>query len=333
MEGRSVMDGLPGYYTETAIPAVSRTLRNSIDCRGIGLHSGLETRLVLKPAPAGHGIVFRRVDLGVDIRAQHDCVSDTRLCTRLGAADRPEASIGTVEHVMAALSAAAIDNVLIEVDGPEIPIFDGSAAPFVFLIDCAGVVDLPVAREMIEIVRPVLVSDGAASASFEPLPPGRSWVGLDIAMSIDFTASAIGQQSFDLRISEMNFRAEVANARTFVQAHEIQQLRTAGLALGGSLDNAVVVDGDEVLNPAGLRFGNECVRHKVLDAVGDLALAGASIIGRFRGYRSGHRTNNLLLRALLSDPSAFRYVTAGGLLSRGFVGAAQVPMGLSAAAA
>ena len=327
------MDGLPGYYTETAIPAASRTLRNAIDCRGVGLHSGLETRLILKPAPAGHDIVFRRVDLGIDIRAQHDCVSDTRLCTRLAAPGRPEASIGTVEHIMAALSAAGFDNVLIEVDGSEIPIFDGSAAPFVFLIDCAGVIDLPVAREMIEIVRPVLVSDGNASASFEPLPSGRSWVGLDIAMSIDFTAAAIGQQSFELRVSEPSFRAEVASARTFVQAQEVEQLRTAGLALGGSLDNAVVIDGDDVLNPAGLRFGNECVRHKVLDAVGDLALAGAPIIGRFRGYRSGHRTNNLLLRALLADPGAFRYVTSSGLLSRGFVGAVQVPLGLAAAAA
>ena len=312
MEGRSVMDGLPGYYTETAIPAASRTLRNAIDCCGIGLHSGVETRLVLKPAPAGHGVVFRRVDLGIDIPALHDRVSDTRLCTRLAATDAPEASVGTVEHIMAALAAAGVDNVLIEVDGAEIPIFDGSASPFVFLIDCAGTVELPAAREMIEIIRPVLVSDGAASAIFEPLPPGRSWVGLDIAMSIDFTAAAIGQQSFELRLSEPSFRAQVAGARTFVQAQEVEQLRSAGLALGGSLDNAVVIDGDDVLNPAGLRYGNECVRHKVLDAVGDLALAGAPIIGRFRGYRSGHRTNNLLLRALLSDPSAFRYVTAAG---------------------
>ena len=327
------MDGLPGYYTETAIPAASRTLRNAIDCRGTGLHSGLETRLALIPAGPGHGIVFRRVDLGIDIPARHDCVSDTRLCTRLASPDHPEASIGTVEHIMAALAAAGVDNVLVEVDGPEIPIFDGSAAPFVFLIDCAGVVDLPAAREMIEIMRPVLVSDGAASASFEPLPAGGSWVGLDISMAIDFTANAIGRQSFELRVSEPSFRAEVAGARTFVEAQEVERLRAAGLALGGSLDNAVVVDGDAVLNPAGLRFGNECVRHKVLDAVGDLALAGACIIGRFRGNRSGHRTNNLLLRALLSDPSAFRYVTAGGLLSRGFISAGQMPMGLAAAAA
>jgi UDP-3-O-[3-hydroxymyristoyl] N-acetylglucosamine deacetylase len=327
------MDGLPGYYTETAIPAASRTLRNAIDCRGVGLHSGRETRLVLHPAPAGTGILFRRSDLGIDIPALFDCVSDTRLCTKLAAPGLPDASIGTVEHIMAALSAAWIDNVLIEVDGPEIPIFDGSAAPFVFLIDCAGTADLPVPRDMIEVLRTVTVSDNGASASFEPLPPGHSWLGLDIAMSIDFEAAAIGQQSFNLRLTEPSFRAEIAGARTFVQAREVEQLRAAGLARGGSLANAVVVDGDQVLNPAGLRVGNEFVRHKVLDAVGDLSLAGAPLIGRFTGHRSGHRTNNLILHALLSDPAAFRRVTAGGLVSRGFGGAVQMPLAAAAAAA
>lgn len=327
------MDGLPGYYTETTIPAASRTLRNAIDCRGVALHSGRETRLVLKPASAGTGIVFRRIDVGIDIPARHDLVCDTRLCTKLCAPDRPDVSIGTVEHIMAALAATAIDNVVIEVDGPEIPIFDGSAAPFMFLIDCAGVTDLVAAREMIEIIRPVSVTDNGATASFEPLPPGRHWVGLDLSVSIDFAATAIGRQSFDLRLSEASFRAEVAEARTFVQAQEIEQLRAVGLARGGSLANALVVDGDHVLNPDGLRVGNEFVRHKVLDAVGDLSLAGAALIGRFTGHRSGHRTNNLLLRALLSDSSAFRRVTAGGLLSRGFGGPVQMPLGVAAAAA
>ncbi len=324
------MDGLPGYYTETAIPATSRTIRNAIDCCGVGLHSGRETRLVLQPAPAGTGILFRRTDLGIDIPAQFDHVSDTRLCTKLSAPGHPEAAIGTVEHIMAALAATAIDNIVIEVDGPEIPIFDGSAAPYLFLIDCAGVVELAAPREIIEVLRSVTVVDHGASATFEPLPPGRSWVGLDIAMSIDFTAAAIGQQAFDLRLSEQSFRMEVANARTFVQAHEIAQLQAAGLARGGSLANAVVVDGAAILNPDGLRIGNEFVRHKVLDAVGDLALAGAALIGRFTGHRSGHRTNNLLLRALLTDGSAFRRVTAGGLLSRGFGAPVQMPIGVAA---
>jgi UDP-3-O-[3-hydroxymyristoyl] N-acetylglucosamine deacetylase len=326
------MDGLPGYYTETAIPAASRTLRDAIDCRGIGLHTGRETQLILKPAPAGTGILFRRTDLGVDIPALFDCVSDTQLCTKLTAPGRPDASIGTVEHILAALSAASIDTIIIEVDGPEVPIFDGSAAPFVFLIDCAGVVDLAAPREMIEVLRAVTVTENGASATIEPLPAGHSWVGLDISLSIDFEAAAIGRQSFDLRLSEPSFRAEVAGARTFVQAREVEQLRAAGLALGGSLANAVVVDGCDVLNPAGLRVGNEFVRHKVLDAVGDLSLAGAALIGRFTGQRSGHKINNLILRALLSDPSAFRRVTAGGLLSRGFGGAVQMPVGLAVAA-
>jgi UDP-3-O-[3-hydroxymyristoyl] N-acetylglucosamine deacetylase len=185
---------------------------------------------------------------------------------------------------------------------------------------------------MIEILRPVSVTEKGATASFEPLPPGASWIGLDMSVFIDFSASAIGCQSLDLRLTEMNFRAEVARARTFTLAHEIEQLRAAGLALGGSLDNAVVVDGDDVMNPAGLRMSHEFVRHKMLDAVGDLSLAGAALIGRFTGERSGHRTNNLLLRAVFADPTSYRRVTAGGLSSRSYASALQVPLGIAAAA-
>jgi UDP-3-O-[3-hydroxymyristoyl] N-acetylglucosamine deacetylase len=327
------MDGLPGYYTESAIPAASRTLRNAIDCCGTGLHSGRATRLVLKPAPAGTGIVFRRTDLGIDLPARFDLVTDTRLCTKLSAPGHPEATVGTIEHIMAALSATAIDNVIIEVDGPEIPIFDGSAAPFVFLIDCAGIADLGTTRDMIEILRPVSISDHGATATIEPLPAGHNWVGLDLSVSIDFEASAIGCQEFDLRLTEAGFRSEVASSRTFAMAREIKQLQAAGLARGGSLANAVVVEGDRILNPEGLRVSREFVRHKVLDAVGDLALAGASLIGRFHGNRSGHRINNLLLRALFADPTAFRHVTAAGLLARSYGSGMQMPVGMAAAAA
>ena len=186
---------------------------------------------------------------------------------------------------------------------------------------------------MIEILRPVSITDNGATASFEPLPPGRSWVGLDLSVSIAFEAGAIGQQSFDLRLSEDSFRAELARARTFAQAREIQQLQAAGLARGGSLANAVVVDGDRVLNPEGLRVSQEFVRHKMLDAVGDLSLAGAALIGRFTGSRSGHRTNNLLLRALFADPGAFRHVTASGLVAHTYGGGMQMPVGMAAAAA
>ena len=327
------MDGLPGYYTETAIPAASRTIRNPIDCCGVGLHSGRETRLALLPAAAGTGIVFRRTDVGVEIPATFDRVLDTRLCTKLTSAERPDISVGTIEHIMAALAALAIDTIIVEVDGPEVPILDFSAAPFLFLIDCAGVVDLAAPREMIEILRTVTVSDKGATATFEPLPPGGSWVGLDLSVSIDFAAGAIGCQSLDLRLTETNFRSEVARARTFTLAQEIEQLRAAGLALGGSLDNAVVVDGEDVVNPSGLRMSHEFVRHKVLDAVGDLSLAGAAIIGRFTGDCSGHRTNNLLLRALFADPTAFRRVTAGGMVSRSYGSAMQMPLGIAASAA
>jgi UDP-3-O-[3-hydroxymyristoyl] N-acetylglucosamine deacetylase len=328
-----VMDGLPGYYTETTVPACSRTLRNAIDCQGVGLHSGRTTRLALIPAPAGTGIIFRRTDLGVDIAARYDLVPDARLCTKLVSAERPDASIGTVEHLMAALAATGIDNLRLEVDGPEIPIFDGSAAPFLFLIDCAGIVDLPVAREIIEIVKAVSVEENGAVARFEPLPPGRPWLGLDIAMSIDFADTIIGQQSFHMRLSEQSFRSEVAEARTFVQAREIEQLRAAGLARGGNMANAIVVDGEQVLNPAGLRMANEFVRHKALDAVGDLSLAGAAILGRFIGNRSGHRINNLLLRALFADGEAWRRVTAGIGVGHSFGGAAAMPLGMAASAA
>ena len=327
------MDGLPGYYTETAIPAASRTIRNPIDCCGVGLHSGHDTKLTFLPATAGAGIVFRRTDVGVEIPATFDRVLDTRLCTKLTSAERPDVSVGTIEHVMAALTALSIDNVIVEVDGPEVPILDGSAAPFLFLLDCAGVVDLSAPREMIEILRTVTVTDRGATATFEPLPAGSSWVGLDLSVTIDFAAGAIGCQSLELRLTEANFRHEVARARTFTLAQEIEQLRAAGLALGGSLDNAVVVDGEDVVNPAGLRMSHEFVRHKVLDAVGDLSLAGAAIIGRFTGDCSGHRTNNLLLRAVLADPTAFRRVTAGGMVSRSYGGALQMPLGMAASAA
>jgi len=326
------MDGLPSYYTETAIPAVSRTLRNAIDCCGTGLHSGRETRLVLKPAAAGTGILFRRSDLGIDLPARFDLVTDTRLCTKLSAPGHPEATVGTIEHVMAALAACGIDNAIIEVDGPEVPILDGSAAPFLFLIDCAGIADLATPRDMIEVLRPVTVSENGATATIAPLPAGRSWVGLDLSMSIDFAASAIGQQSFALRLTEEGFRAELARCRTFAMAQEIKQLRAAGLARGGSLANAVVVEGDRILNPEGLRVTGEFVRHKVLDAVGDLALAGGPLIGRFTGSRSGHRLNNLLLRALFAEPGAFRHTTAAGLNAPAFASGAPVPLRMAAAA-
>jgi UDP-3-O-[3-hydroxymyristoyl] N-acetylglucosamine deacetylase len=325
------MDGLPGHYAEVAAPVLSRTLRQAIDCVGIGLHSGRRTHLTLKPAIAGTGILFRRTDLGIDLPARYDLVNDTRLCTRLTAPDAPEASIGTIEHLMAALAASGVDNVIVEVDGPEVPILDGSAAPFLFLIDCAGIADLAAARPVIEVLKSVTVHDGDASATLEPLPPGRSWHGLDIALSIEFAAAAIGRQACSLRVTEGAFRSQFAEARTFALSEEIEQLRAAGLARGGSLDNAVVVEGERVLNPSGLRMSDEFVRHKVVDAVGDLALAGAALVGRFTGHRSGHRLNNLILRALFADRQAWRLGSAGLVGASGYPMVAPFGMGAIAA--
>lgn len=284
-----------------------RTLKSPIGCVGVGLHSGRRVSLTLRPAHAGHGIVFRRSDLGIDIPARFDRVSDTRLCTALVADGAPQARIGTVEHVMAALAGTGITDALIEVDGPEVPILDGSAAPFVFLIDCAGTTPLGMAAPVLEVLRSVRVGDEDAYAALHPAP----LPGFEASLSIAFAAPAIGTQALSMRVTPASFRAGLAEARTFALAEEIAQLRAAGLAQGGSLENAVVVDGPMVLNPGGLRRADEFVRHKMLDVVGDLALAGAPLSARFVGHRSGHALNNRLLRALFADASAWRWVEPG----------------------
>jgi len=286
------------------LPRRQHTLKSAIFCVGVGLHSGREVSLTLRPAEAGTGIVFRRTDLGLDIPARYDLVSDTRLCTQISLPDRPDARVGTVEHVMAALAGLGIDNAVLALDGPEVPVLDGSSAPFVFLIDCAGRVAQDAPRDVIEILHPVRVGSDEA---FAELRPGAA--GLDLAMSIDFAAPAIGRQALSLSLTETGFRQRLAEARTFALLAEIDQLREAGLARGGSLANAVVVDGARVVNPEGLRGEDEFVRHKMLDAVGDLALAGVSISGRFIGHRSGHALNNRLLRAVFADRSAWRLAT------------------------
>jgi UDP-3-O-[3-hydroxymyristoyl] N-acetylglucosamine deacetylase len=295
------MDGMTERMKPETLARRQHTLKTAIGCVGVGLHSGQRIRLRFYPAEAGSGVVFRRTDICVDIPARFDLVSDTRLCTQLSLPDRPEARVGTVEHVMAALAGLGIDNALVALDGPEVPVLDGSAAPFVFLIDCAGRVAQDAPRETIEIMRTVRVEAGDA---FVELRPGGA--GLDLALSIDFAAQAIGRQALSLSLTEQGFRQQLADARTFALLSEIDALREAGLARGGSLDNAVVVDGARVVNPEGLRGADEFVRHKMLDAVGDLALAGAAITGRFVGHKSGHALNNRLLRALFADRSSWR---------------------------
>jgi len=306
-----------------AASAPRRTLKAAIGCVGRGLHTGVEVQVTLRPAEAGAGIVFRRTDLDVTIPARYDLVTDTRLCTVISAPEQNQARIGTIEHLMAALAASRIDDLTIDVDGPELPILDGSAAPFIFLIESAGITEHGGAREVLEILRPVRVANGEAFAELRP--HGSAYAtGFDLSLAIDFAASAIGRQAFSLTLTPENFAHDLAPARTFAQAAEIEALREAGLAKGGSLANAIVVDGPKVLNPEGLRFADEFVRHKLLDVIGDLALAGATISGRFVGNRTGHTINNQLLHALFADQANYRLARAP------LVGA---PISMAAAAA
>ena len=303
------MDGLPHNISLQAATSAQRTLAASIGCVGVGLHSGRKIRLTLKPLPAGSGIVFRRVDLNpadgpIDIPARHDHVVDTRLCTVIANAARSDCRVSTVEHVLAALVGCGVHNALVEVDGPEVPILDGSSASFVFLIDCAGVVEQGATVAQIEVLRTVRVEQGEAFAELRP-----SSFGFDMALSIDFAATAIGKQALSLRLSAETFRDELARCRTFTLVQEVEALRASGLALGGSLENAIVVDGANIVNPTGLRMTDEFVRHKMLDAVGDLALAGAPLFGRFVAHRTGHALNNRLLLALFADDANWRLVS------------------------
>lgn len=282
--------------------ALQQTLKSQVSCCGTGLHSGDKVSMTLLPAPSHTGIVFRRTDAdghGLEIAAHVDNVVDDRMCTTLG--DGDGASIATVEHLMAALSGCGIDNLYVEVDGAELPIMDGSAAPFVFLIECAGVVAQDAPRRAIEILKPIKIEDKDSQVE---LLPGD---GFSLGFEIDFQSAAIGRQDMTVELVTGTFKSELSRARTFGFIEEVAQLRAMGLALGGSLDNAVVVSGDEVLNEGGLRYRNEFVRHKILDSIGDLYLAGAPIIGRFKGLRSGHALNHAILRSLLADQSCWRY--------------------------
>jgi UDP-3-O-[3-hydroxymyristoyl] N-acetylglucosamine deacetylase len=285
-------------------PLAQRTLKSAISCTGTGLHSGRKVAMTLLPAAPNQGIAFRRRGSAALIKADFRNVTDTRLCSLLGTA--PGTRFGTVEHLMAAFYGARIDNAIVELDGDEVPVMDGSAAPFLFLIDCAGTIEQAAARRAIEILKPVRVADTADDAILELLPAG----GFAATFDIDFAAETIGRQSLNLDLAPETFRQEIARARTFGFEQEVAALRAAGLARGGSLDNAVVIaaDGSGLLNPEGLRFDDEFVRHKVLDLVGDLYLAGAPILGAVHARRTGHRHNNAILHALFADASAWRRV-------------------------
>jgi len=302
------------FAPETAAPASRQTLRTEITSVGRGLHSGTDVTMTLKPAAPHAGIVFVRSDLGVRIPALFDRVTDTRLCTLIS---EGKAQVGTVEHLMAAAMACGVDDMIVEVDAPELPVFDGSAAPFLFLIQSAGLVAQGGRRESLQILRPVRV-EGNNGAFAELRPHTDGGHGFDVSLSIEFAAAAIGAQAYTFSLTEEGFVDEIADARTFTQLGEIEALRKMGLAKGGSLANAIVVDGEKIVNPEGLRYADEFVRHKLLDVVGDLALAGAPISGRFLGSRTGHALNNQLLRAVFADQANYRLthgsVTAPALL-------------------
>lgn len=279
-----------------------RTLKSSINCTGVGLHSGNKISMTMKPAPVNSGVVFHRTDIqgkGAVIPARFDHVVDTRLCSVLGNSDG--VTVGTVEHVMAALAGCGIDNVVIELNGAEVPIMDGSSEPFVFLIECAGIVEQDAPRRVIRVLKRVEVAYGSGHVA---ISPAETQI---IDFEIDFDSQVVNRQEMSLKVVNGAFRKELAKARTFGFLHEVEALWEAGLAKGGSLDNAIVVGHDGVMNEDGLRFDDEFVRHKALDAIGDLYLAGAPVIGRFEGVCSGHAANNKLLKTLLADESAWEW--------------------------
>ncbi len=280
-----------------------KTLKRPIPCRGVGLHSGVAVEMTLHPAGADQGIRFRRTDVTDRdpwIEARYDRVVDTRLCTVLGNADG--VTVGTIEHLMAAFAGCEIDNAVVDIDAPEVPVMDGSSEPFVFLIECAGIVELDAPRRAIEIRKPVTVGDSRRGLT---LAPGEAF---SVDFEIDFASPVVAHSTIDVRLVNGTFKREIAKARTFGFLEDVNKLRAAGLGLGGSLENTVVVDTDRVLNAGGLRFADEFVRHKVLDCVGDLYLAGAPILGRVTATKSGHHTNNEVLRALFADPTAYAVV-------------------------
>lgn len=278
------------------------TLTSPAVCAGVGLHTGARVRMALKPAPVGSGIVFERSDLDVDdarIPARRDYVRSTDLGTTL--VNDAGASAATVEHLMAAFAGLGVDDVIIELDGPEVPAMDGSSAPFVELMLHAGLKSSPAPRRAIQVLKPVQVQDGARHAEFLPaLKPA-------IDVVIDFDDPAIGRQHFAFEVGREAFADLVAPARTFGFRRDLNMLLKNGLARGGSMDNAVVLDDGKVANPEGLRFADEFVRHKALDALGDLYLAGAPILGLYRAERPGHGLNAKAVDALLSDMSAWRW--------------------------
>ena len=281
-----------------------RTLKNPVQATGVGLHTGERVDIALRPAPANSGIVFRRVDLSpaVAIRAEAHAVTDTRLSTCL---EKDGVRVATIEHLMSAFAGLGIDNAVVELNSAEVPIMDGSAGTFIFLLQSAGIAEQSEAKQFIRVKKPVEVKDGDKWVRFEPFN------GYKLAFTINFAhpVFAATRQNVTVDLGEHSYIKEVSRARTFGFMQDVEAMRAQGLALGGNLDNAIVMDEYRVINPDGLRFEDEFVKHKVLDAIGDLYLLGHPLIGAFSGHKSGHALNNALLRALLADESAWEFAT------------------------
>jgi UDP-3-O-[3-hydroxymyristoyl] N-acetylglucosamine deacetylase len=280
-----------------------RTLKSLVSASGVGLHTGKKVRITLRPAPVDTGVVFRRVDLAspVDIPARAELVGEARLASTLIKGD---VKVHTVEHLMSALGGLGVDNAYVDLDAPELPIMDGSASPFVLLIQQAGIEEQNAPKKFLRVTRRVEVKDGDKWARLDP------YEGYRLSFSIEFRHPVIERttQAVTVDFAEPSYLKEIARARTFGFMHEVEDLRDSGLALGGGLDNAVVLDEYRVLNTEGLRFADEFIRHKLLDAIGDLYLLGKPLLGAFTAHKSGHALNNRLLRAALADPAALELV-------------------------
>ena len=293
-----------------------KTLATEVKTTGIGLHSGRKVVLTLKPAPVDTGVVFRRVDVdaSLDIQARGEYVIDTRMATTLAHPDNPQARVLTIEHLMSALAGVGVDNVIVEVNAPEIPIMDGSATSFVYLITSAGLVEQNAARKFIRIKQSVGVVDGDKTARLDP------YFGFKARFDIDFDHPAIEETGnhFEVDFVGDAFIQQISRARTFGFIQDVEALRGLGLAQGGSLGNAIVMDEYKILNPEGLRYDDEFVKHKILDAIGDLYVIGYPVLGAYTAYKSGHALNNMLIRAVLADEANYEIVT--------FDDAAQAPI-------
>src|SRR5579872_2593545 len=281
-----------------------RTLKNSIRATGVGLHTGKKVLMTLRPAAADEGIIFRRTDLPqmVDIRANAENVGDTMLGTTLG---KGESRVATVEHLLSAMAGLGIDNAIVEVSAAEVPIMDGSAGPFVFLLQSAGILEQDAPKRFLRIKRKITISDGDKWVSIEPFN------GLKVSFTLDYDHPVLKNsiQEATLDFSTTSYVKEVSRARTFGFLSEYEWLRANNLALGGSLNNAIVLDDYRIMNEDGLRYEDELVKHKILDAVGDMYLLGTGLLGSFKGFKSGHTLNNRLLQALLAKKSAYEIVT------------------------